>query len=66
MACINTAMDSQKLLKKVATIIYRESSVFKDIEVVKGARVPVIKFREVESELEFDIIFNEHGGIAIL
>ena len=58
--------DKNKLLRKCSKVILKDTSVFSNVEVVKGARIPIIKFTESESQIEFDITFNEVGGLAVL
>jgi non-canonical poly(A) RNA polymerase PAPD5/7 len=53
----------QALMNKARKVVMRHPDIFTNVEILRNARVPLIKFTEVQSSIEFDITFNEEGGL---
>lgn len=60
---INEQFTIMMLLKKTKDFLKKNENLFKNIEVLKSAKVPIIKFTHIESKIEFDITFNERMGL---
>ncbi len=56
-------LDKEHLIKKMSLVIKNNPNVFTNVEILKHARVPLIKFTDAETNVEFDITFNEESGL---
>jgi non-canonical poly(A) RNA polymerase PAPD5/7 len=56
--------DKQFLLTKATKVVMQNPDIFSQVEILKNARIPVIKFIDADSKIQFDIIFNEKGGLT--
>ncbi len=57
---------ARKLMKKVKNIIKKNKEVFSHVEFLSKAKIPLIKFVESESKIEFDLSFNQKDGIDMV
>lgn len=60
---ISKTHDKNQLIKKMSHVIKNNPGVFTNVEILKHARVPLIKFTEAETNVEFDVTFNEESGL---
>jgi len=51
---------------KVAKVLYNHTDRYSSIELIKGAKVPIIKMRDTVYEYDFDIAFNQIDGVSHL
>ena len=58
----DSSMDEKKLMKKAKKHI-KNSNLFKNVSILNQAKVPLIKFIEEESDIEFDLCFNIKNGV---
>jgi non-canonical poly(A) RNA polymerase PAPD5/7 len=63
MVLMSKVHNKQTLLTKASKIVKKSPDVFTNVEILKNARVPIIKFTEAETGVDFDICFNEEGGL---
>ena len=63
---VSKTLDKNQLIKKMSQVIKRYPSVFTNVEVLKHARVPLIKFTHAETNIEFDVTFNEESGLKCI
>lgn len=54
---------SEELFRQAKKVVKANKAKFKNIEFIESARVPLIKLLDIESNYEFDICFNEEGGL---
>lgn len=54
---------SKKLMKSTKKVIKKNSDIFINAEFLSHAKVPLVKFTDVEMGYDFDICFNEEDGI---
>lgn len=54
---------NKSLYKKVADKILGSEHLFENINLVTNAKVPIIKFVERETQINFDVSFNKEDGI---
>ncbi|CAK85020.1 unnamed protein product (macronuclear) [Paramecium tetraurelia] len=59
---IDKSMSAKELYKKVAQSLMK-SDKFENVNLIANAKVPIIKFFEVESQYQFDISFNQMDGL---
>ncbi|CAK56404.1 unnamed protein product (macronuclear) [Paramecium tetraurelia] len=59
---IDKNMSAKELYKKVAQNLMK-SDKFENVNLIAKAKVPIIKFFEIESSYQFDISFNQMDGI---
>lgn len=52
------------LIREIAEILKKHSHVYKDLEVIAHAKVPVIKAVHIQTGVNIDIVFNEFSGLA--
>jgi len=57
---------NKSMYKKVADKILSCENLFENINLVTNAKVPIIKFVERETQINFDISFNKEDGIKQL
>eukprot|EP01016_Furgasonia_blochmanni_P029777 TRINITY_DN3118_c0_g1_i17.p1 TRINITY_DN3118_c0_g1~~TRINITY_DN3118_c0_g1_i17.p1 ORF type:complete len:243 (-),score=57.96 TRINITY_DN3118_c0_g1_i17:104-832(-) len=50
-------------MHKVAKIIMQNSDLFDSINIIKSAKVPIVKIRDIEYDINFDISFNKMDGL---
>jgi non-canonical poly(A) RNA polymerase PAPD5/7 len=63
MVILNKGLSSEELFKKAKKVVKNAEERFQNVEFVESARVPLIKFCEPTSGFEFDVCFNEEGGL---
>lgn len=57
---------NKTMYKKVADKIMSNEKLFENINLVTNAKVPIIKFVERETQINFDISFNKEDGVKQL
>lgn len=57
---------AKKLMKLAYTVVKELETAFDNVEVIKSAKVPLIKFRAINFNCEIDLCFNEVGGVEDL
>ncbi|CAD8210064.1 unnamed protein product [Paramecium octaurelia] len=60
---IETSCTQKQLFKKVAARMMKQTNKFENVNLIANAKVPIIKFVEVESQYHFDISFNQLDGL---
>lgn len=60
---IDTSVNKNLLLKKVAKILKSQSHKYTNIDIISSAKVPIIKFIDVENNYNIDVSFNKLDGI---
>ena len=60
---LNKLFSSQELFRKAKKIASKNKKTLENVEFIESARVPLIKFLCKESGYEFDVCFNEDGGL---
>lgn len=63
MVILNKELSSASLFKKAKNVVSKHRGRFENIEFVQSARVPIIKFFDTTCGFEFDVCFNEEGGL---
>ena len=48
---------------KVAKVLHAHPDRYSQIEMIKGAKVPIIKMKDSLYEYDFDIAFNQIDGV---
>jgi len=56
-------VNKNKLLKDVAMILKKHSAKYTNIDIISSAKVPIIKFIDIENNYNIDISFNKLDGI---
>jgi len=51
---------------KVAKVLHNHSDKYSQIELIKGAKVPIIKMKDTIYDYDFDIAFNQIDGVTHL
>lgn len=60
---IDTTVNKNVLLKHVATILKNNPDKFTNIDVIASAKVPIIKFIDMENNYNIDVSFNKLDGL---
>lgn len=63
MVILNNELSSAALFKKAKNVVSKQKGRFENMEFVQSARVPIIKFFDTACGFEFDVCFNEEGGL---
>ncbi|CAD8121914.1 unnamed protein product [Paramecium sonneborni] len=63
MVMIETSCSQKQLYKKVAAKMMKQTNKFENVNLIANAKVPIIKFVEVESQYHFDLSFNQLDGL---
>ena len=63
---IDKQHSSQSLLMKVANVLWTNSEKYTEVELIKHAKVPIIKMKDVQHSYDFDIAFNQLDGVTHL
>ncbi|CAD8121232.1 unnamed protein product [Paramecium sonneborni] len=56
---IETSCTQKQLYKKVAAQMIKQTNKFENVNLIANAKVPIIKFIDVESQYHFDLSFNQ-------
>lgn len=62
---IQDSLDDKKLMKITKKHI-KASNMFKNVSILNNAKVPLIKFIEEQSDIEFDLCFNVKNGVETI
>ena len=62
----NEQKNNQRLLNKCGRYLYEHNDLFTEVNVLRKAKVPIIKFRHKETQIEFDLAINELGGAIMV
>ena len=60
---IDTSVNKNVLLKQVAKILKSHSDKYTNIDIISSAKVPIIKFIDLENNYNIDVSFNKLDGI---
>lgn len=63
---LNRSISTSDLFQKAKKVISKSKTRFENVEFIESARVPLIKFFDKESGYEFDLCFNEEGGLVAI
>lgn len=63
MVIIHKDLKSPELFKRAKKVVKERPDRFIHVEYIENARVPLIKFAHAPSGFEFDVCFNEDGGL---
>ncbi|KAL4464118.1 hypothetical protein ABPG74_006055 [Tetrahymena malaccensis] len=66
MVIVKDDIQNKQLYKKVADKIMNCEDIYENINLVTNAKVPIIKFVEKETQINFDISFNKEDGVKQL
>ena len=58
--------NNKKMYDKVAKLLFDHTEMFENINLIQNAKVPIIKFIEKSTQINFDISFNKDDGIKQL
>ena len=64
--CIDQGQSEKSLYSKVAHAMLENKEDFEKVLLITNAKVPIIKFVDRETQLNFDVSFNKMDGIIIL
>eukprot|EP01017_Pseudomicrothorax_dubius_P026989 TRINITY_DN3062_c0_g1_i1.p1 TRINITY_DN3062_c0_g1~~TRINITY_DN3062_c0_g1_i1.p1 ORF type:complete len:429 (-),score=125.89 TRINITY_DN3062_c0_g1_i1:138-1424(-) len=51
------------VMNRVAKVLFKNEELFEGIQLIRGAKVPIIKFVDKETQVQFDISFNKMDGV---
>lgn len=63
LALVHPSFNSKKLMKFAYLVIKSHEVNYDSVELIKNAKVPLIKFRDCIGNCEIDLCFNESGGV---
>ncbi|KRX10728.1 hypothetical protein PPERSA_00498 [Pseudocohnilembus persalinus] len=63
---VNESMENRQMYVKVAKLLQSRTDIYENINLITNAKVPIIKFVETSTQINYDISFNKLDGVKQL
>ena len=60
---VDPNQDMKSLIKNTAKVLNKHQDKYINLSIIKTAKVPLIRFEEAETEIQFDLSFNKLDGL---
>lgn len=55
--------DIKQLIKNTAKALYKHDEKYTNLSIIKTAKVPIIRFEDKDTKIQFDLSFNKLDGL---